>query len=581
MQYKESRYPKPLKELFKTLFFLLFFFPLASFSQTTFLPQGAKENILLERLEIKAGTDSILNFSKTKPYSRKQFIPVIERYGRASGLFANGTDSVALIEERPAVSKFSKVDRFNIERALMNSSEWTTEKFSSKKMFLKKFYKTPSNFYEVAAKDFFLAVNPVFQYLVGKEKGRSEHLFLNTRGITLRGNIANKIGFAVYVTDNQERDPEYVRQWVSDRQAVPGQGFFKEFKGSGYDYFDARGYISFNAAKYIDIIFGYDKNFIGNGQRSLFLSDFSNNVLFLKLNTRIWKINYQTLFMELVNAYQRGADQLLGKKYAAMHHLDVSVTKWLNVGLFEGIVFGRPDHFEFGYLNPVMFYRSAEQQNGSPDNAVAGLDIKANIAKRFQVYGQVLLDELKLSEVRRKWWGNKFGYQLGAKYIDAFGIANLDVQAEWNRVRPFTYSHDDSLANYTHYNQPLAHPIGANFNEVIGVVRYQPVPKLLVQGKLIYYKQGRDSSAANYGSNIFLPNAVRRPFDYGFEVGEGALSKIGYGSLLLSYELKPNFFIEANAVYHRQNAVNNVPERNSVIMYAGIRWNMHRRDFEF
>jgi hypothetical protein len=581
MQYKESRYPKPLKELFKTLFFLLFFFPLDSFSQTTFLPQGAKENILLERLEIKAGTDSILNFSKTKPYSRKQFIPVIERYGRASGLFANGTDSVALIEERPAVSKFSKVDRFNIERALMNSSEWTTEKFSSKKMFLKKFYKTPSNFYEVAAKDFFLAVNPVFQYLVGKEKGRSEHLFLNTRGITLRGNIANKIGFAVYVTDNQERDPEYVRQWVSDRQAVPGQGFFKEFKGSGYDYFDARGYISFNAAKYIDIIFGYDKNFIGNGQRSLFLSDFSNNVLFLKLNTRIWKINYQTLFMELVNAYQRGADQLLGKKYAAMHHLDVSVTKWLNVGLFEGIVFGRQDHFEFGYLNPVMFYRSAEQQNGSPDNAVAGLDIKANIAKRFQVYGQVLLDELKLSEVRRKWWGNKFGYQLGAKYIDAFGIANLDVQAEWNRVRPFTYSHDDSLANYTHYNQPLAHPIGANFNEVIGVVRYQPVPKLLVQGKLIYYKQGRDSSAANYGSNIFLPNAVRRPFDYGFEVGEGALSKIGYGSLLLSYELKPNFFIEANAVYHRQNAVNNVPERNSVIMYAGIRWNMHRRDFEF
>ncbi|HZH65476.1 MAG TPA: hypothetical protein VEY10_11350 [Flavisolibacter sp.] len=580
MQYKERRHPKSVNGLFKTLFFLLLFLPAAVFAQTTFLPQGARENVLLERIEIKAGTDSILNFSKTKPFSRKQFIPAIERYGVASGLFSPGTDSVTIIGEGNTVPKLSKVDVFNLERAMMNSSEWNRQRFTSKKPFLTNFYKTPANFYEVNAKDFFLAVNPVFQYIVGKEKESSEHLFLNTRGITARGNIANKIGFAVYITDNQERDPAYVRQWVSDRQAVPGQGYFKEFKGNGYDYFDARGYITLNAAKYIDITFGYDKNFIGNGQRSLFLSDFSNNTLFLKLNTRIWKFNYQTLFMELVNAYRRGADQLLGKKYAAMHHLDISVTKWLNVGLFEGIIFGRRDHFEFGYLNPVMFYRSAEQQAGSPDNAVAGLDVKANIAKRFQVYGQVLLDELKLNELRLKWWGNKFGYQLGAKYIDAFGIANLDLQGEWNRVRPFTYSHDDSLANYTHYNQPLAHPLGANFNEVIGVVRYQPVPRLSMQGKLIYYKQGRDSSAANYGSNIFLPNVVR-PFDYGFEVGEGALSKIGYGSLLLSYELKPNFFIEANAVYRKQTALKNVAEKNTVVIYAGVRWNMHRRDFEF
>lgn len=579
MQYKQRR-SKPPKGLFKTVQLIAFLLPLCAFSQATFLPQGAKENILLERLEIKAGADSILNFSKTKPFSRKQFIPVIERYGIASGLLGHQPESVAMIGEGHAFPKLSKVDLFNIERALMNSSEWTTQKFKSKKTFLKNFYKTPANFYEVNEKDFFLVVNPVFQYMVGKEKESSEHLFLNTRGITMRGAIANKIAFAAYITDNQERDPQYVRQWVQDRQAVPGQGYYKEFKGTGYDYFDARGYISFNAAKYIDITFGYDKNFIGNGQRSLYLSEFSNNALFLKLNTRIWKFNYQNIFMELVNAYRRGADQLLGKKYAAMHHLDLSVTKWLNVGLFEGIVFGRRDHFEFGYLNPVMFYRSAEQQAGSPDNAVAGLDVKANIAKRFQVYGQLLLDELKIDELKKKWWGNKFGYQLGAKYIDAFGISNLDLQAEWNRVRPFTYSHDDSVANYTNYNQPLAHPVGANFNEIIGVVRYQPVAKLMVQGKLIYYKQGKDTSAANYGSNIFLPN-VLRPYDYGFEVGSGALSKIGYGSLLLSYELKPNFFIEANAVYRTQTALKNVPQKNTVVFYAGVRWNMHRREFEF
>jgi len=137
---------------------------------------------------------------------------------------------------------------------------------------------------------------------------------------------------------------------------VPGGGFYKDFKDvGGVDYFDARGYITTHVAKIIDIAFGYDKNFIGNGHRSLFLSDFSSNMLFLKLNTRIWKFNYQNLFMELTSGNRLGADNLFPKKYAAMHHLDVAVTKWLNLGLFEGVVFGRKNYFEFGYLNPVIF----------------------------------------------------------------------------------------------------------------------------------------------------------------------------------------------------------------------------------
>src|SRR5690606_29713739 len=222
------------------------------------------------------------------------------------------------------------------------------------------------NLYEVHVKDFDLVINPVFQYTLSKESDNNQDLFLNTRGLTIRGRIANKIGFSAYLTDNQERDPAYVQRWINDRDAVPGAGYYKSFKAAGgVDYFDARGYFTFNVTKYIDVAFGYDKNFIGNGHRSLFLSDFSNSSLFLKLNTRIWKFNYQNLFMELQHAQRFGADILIPKKYAAMHHLDLAVTKWLNIGLFEGVVFGRQDHFEFGYLNPVIFYRSIEQQGGS------------------------------------------------------------------------------------------------------------------------------------------------------------------------------------------------------------------------
>jgi hypothetical protein len=249
------------------------------------------------------------------------------------------------------------------------------------------------------------------------------------------------------------------------------------------------------------------------------------------------------------------------------------------------VIFGRKDRFDFGYLNPIIFYRSIEQQNGSFDNSVAGLDVKANLAKKIQLYGQLSLDEFLLSEIRKNegWWANKWGIQLGAKYIDAFGISNLDLQVEHNRVRPFTYSHRDSVANYTHYNQPLAHPLGANFSEFIGVARYQPAPKWLAVAKMIYYTQGRDSSSRSFGSNIFYPNiAPFRQGDYGYNIGSGLKTSVLLASLLVSYELRENLFVEFNALYRKQETKTPpISSTNSSIISFGIRWNMQRRDFDF
>jgi hypothetical protein len=583
MQIKQSA-PKALKGFMKLLLPLFFCFPESGFSQTTYLPQGAEENILIERLEIKMQKDSGLNFSKLKPFSRQSIAPAIQNAKRTSYWTS------AISGERYRNAPWSKVDEYNYQRFLINNLEWVRgdSSFKSKKPWGKTFYQTPGTLYEVHSKDFDLAINPVLQFQLSKENNNDETLFLNSRGVRVRGRIANKIGFDSYLTDNQERDPLYVQQWESKFKSVPGEGYYKYFKTTGYDYFDARGYFTFGVTKYVNVAFGYDKNFIGNGYRSLFLSDLSNNVLFLKLNTRIWRINYQNLFMELNATEPRGPDRLLKKKYAVMHHLDVSITKSVNVGLFEGIIFGRSDHFEFGYLNPIIFYRSIEQQNGSFDNAVAGIDFKANLKHAVQLYGQLLLDEFVLSEIKanRGFWGNKWGIQAGAKYIDAFGIKNLDLQLETNRVRPFTYSHNDSIANYTHYNQPLAHPLGANFQEFIGIARYQPAPKWLLQGKLFYWKQGIDSSAESFGSNIFLPNAPPyRTREFGFHVGDGLGTQTFIASLLLSYELRQNLFIDLSALL-RKNTEDPSPTstgftKNTTVISVGIRLNMHRREFEF
>jgi hypothetical protein len=569
MQIKETK-PKPLKELFISGFFICLLFSLTVQSQTTYLQKNDKANILLERMEIKAQTDSVLNFSKTRPLNRRYFLPAINPIGKI-------------------ITHGNIIDAYNLRSFLINNLEYISlaeqKQYISKKFVAKNFYKTLANLYEVHVKDFDLIVNPVIQFVVSKENNNDQKLFLNTRGLYVRGKIANKIGYYAYLTDNQERDPAYVQQMVNARKAVPGEGFYKAFKGTGYDYFDAEGYFTFNVTRYIDVAFGYDRNFIGNGYRSLFLSDFGSPNLFLKLNTRIWKLNYQNLFMELQSSQAPGGDRLLPKKYAAIHHLDVAVTKSVNIGLFEGVIFGRKDHFDFGYLNPIIFYRSIEQQNGSFDNALVGLDAKANVKKAVQLYGQLVIDEFVLSEIKknRGFWANKWGMQLGAKYIDAFKIKNLDLQVEMNRVRPFTYSHRDSVANYTNYNQPLAHPLGANFQEFIGIARYQPAPKWLIVAKAIFYQQGRDSNSINYGSNILLPNAL--PFrinDFGFSIGSGWKTNVMYASLLLSYEVRENLFFEFNAVYRKQETKTPpVTSANTSVISFGVRWNMHRREFEF
>ncbi|MDQ2718857.1 MAG: hypothetical protein M3Z26_03705 [Bacteroidota bacterium] len=550
----------------------VFFCPIIIFAQTTYIPEGSKEYQTIDRLEIKQGSNTDLNFSTLKPYSRKSAVKEAEYLDSVSAQTQAGGAANQL--------NLSAVDKYDLHSLLMDNSEWVSgpkQSFLSTKPIWKNFYVTKPNLLEVNVKDFFLAVNPVIYFQEGKESGNSSNIFLNKRGVTARGRIANKIGFSTTLTDNQERGPQFFQDRVNLYHAVPGAGFYKSFKKTAFDYFDARGYVTFNATKYIDIQFGYDKNFIGDGYRSLFLGDDGNSYLFLKLNTRIWKLNYQNLFMELMPQYASSGDNLLPRKYAAMHHLSMNVTKWLNIGLFESVVFGRSQYFDFEYLNPIIFLRYAEGNVGSPDKAHVGIDFKANAAHQFQFYGQFLLDEFIAKEITKNngYWANKYAYQIGIKYIDAFKIKNLDLQLESNRVRPFTYSHYDSISNYTHYNQMLAHPLGANFQEYIGILKYQPLPKWYINAKAIYYYQGLDSAGTNFGGNPFELYTTRT-MDYGYFVGGGRKVKCLNASLVLSYEIKENLFIEGTYLFRKYT---DLPNSNTINL--GIRWNAARRDYNY
>lgn len=551
------------------------FTPFIASTQTTYIPFGGKEQWLLDRMEIKLQTNNDFNLSTVKPYMRSVYV----RQGEI-------VDSI--LRTRKKFGQLTKTDQYNLDRFLANNSEWATrqkQSWKSEHPWGNTFFVTKGNFLEINKKDFYLSVNPAVSQQQSFENENNERIFLNTKGVIARGLIAKKIGFNFYVTDNQERGPLYVQNRINSAQAVPGAGFYKQFKKTGVDYFDIRGSVTWNVTKYINMQFGYDKNFIGNGYRSLLLSDYGNSNLFLKFNTRIWKINYTNLFMELMPTFRKTRDELLPRKYAAIHHFSINATPWLNIGVFESIIFGRHDHFDFSYLVPVIFLRGLEGNNGSPDNANVGFDFKTNIAKKVQLYGQLMLDELKLSEIKagKGWWANKQAWQVGGKYVDAFGIKNLDMQGEANWIRPFMYSHYDSVNAYNHYNQPLAHPMGANLRELIGIIRYQPIPKLYLTAKGIYWKQGLDSAGYNFGSNTLLSNNLAgsgglRLRDYGYHIGSGTMAKGLNASLTASYEMKENLFIDLSGMYRIYKVGSRI---NTTVFTVGLRWNIARREYDY
>ena len=159
MQFKQIT-PRPLKGCLYALLLLISFSNSVS-AQTTYLSQGDKAYILLERLEIKAQSDSILNFSKTRPYSRKGIVSAAELAAKS-------------------VSLNNKVEAYNLKSFFLNNIEWipgSQETYKSKKSIGKNFYTTPANLYEVHVKDFDLIVNPVIQLQYSKEKDNDETLF--------------------------------------------------------------------------------------------------------------------------------------------------------------------------------------------------------------------------------------------------------------------------------------------------------------------------------------------------------------------------------------------------------------------
>ncbi len=451
---------------------------------------------------------------------------------------------------------------------------------------------------QLQGKDYWFTVDPVFDLQLGTDS-EGGSTYNNTRGVLVQGGLGKKFNFYTTVFESQGRFADYVNRYIESIRAsdsepiVPGRGVSKRFKTDGYDYPVAEAYLSYSPAKFLNVQFGHGKNFIGDGYRSLFLSDVSSPHPFLKLNTNFWKIKYTNTFMwmkDVRNEVQE--DGAFLTKYIANHYLSWNVSKRLNLGFFESVLWTNSNNrgFDVNYLNPIIFYRAIEFETGQDaGNALLGASAKYKFSDNVNAYGQFILDEFSLGDVRagNKSWKNKFGFQLGVKYYNAFNVDNLFLQFELNRVRPYTYSHNTIVLNYGHNNQPVAHLWGANFSEAVIIGRYR-LNRWFADARFIFGTRGFDFNDGtdnfNYGGDIYRVEGDR-PFDSGVEIGQGIKTKTFLGNLQGGYLINPasNLKIFTDITFRNFNpdaTTTNTFQNNTFWLNFGIRTDLFNWYFD-
>ena len=345
-------------------------------------------------------------------------------------------------------------------------------------------------------------------------------------GLDFKSKINNKLmikGFYDYL------DGKYSSQIIKYQDSLevyyPGFGI----KNNRFQ-FNAK----YLANKFITIDIGNGKQFIGDGYQSLLLSYEASSYPYLKLTTEFGPVKYYNLYTTFINPNMVDYGR---KKHATIHYLDFAITKSIHFGVFESILWQSKSEeenrgYELAYLNPVIFYRPVEfSKQSHVANALMGVNFNATIFNSSILYFQFLLDDLNISRQKDRdenyeggFFQNKYGYQLGLKGK----IKDVGYLIEYNQVQPYTYGHRTILQNYSHMNQALAHPLGANFKELINVLEMKK-ERLTYKIKSTFTNVGLDSTSTHYGQNIFASDydaSTGGQYSYGNFNGQGVKTLI-------------------------------------------------------
>jgi hypothetical protein len=279
-----------------------------------------------------------------------------------------------------------------------------------------------------------------------------------------------------------------------------------------------------------------------------------------------------------------GTEMLFQKKAANFQFLSWNVHKRIQLGFFQGLIWQASDsmnrqHLNFNYFSPVIYNAALSEGLAGKNNVLLGWTLKFKITNSISLYGQYMMDDFSTTMNSLH---NKTGFQAGAKYFDLFGAKNLHLQIEYNQVRPYVYASENSAQSYTHYNQPLADPLGANFKEAIAFLNYR-IGDFFAEAKINYAIIGKDSLGGNYGNNIFSSdkNALYGINSSVNQMGQGVKTTLRIFDFHIGYLVNPSTNFNVLVGISNRSSTSTVENYQTNFIYFGIRTSLNNVYYDF
>lgn len=355
-----------------------------------------------------------------------------------------------------------------------------------------------------------LSIDPLLNVEFGDDlraEGIEERTYYkNMRGFVARLNLGDQVSIASTFRENQAVLPHYLDQRTSLTGVAYGQGRTKNFGDYAYDFAMASAYVSYSPHERLNIQAGHGKHFVGEGYRSLLLSDMAFNYPYLRIQSD-WlegKLNYQNvyaLFQDLNRLEGNQSEGLFERKQGAFHFLNFSPNSRFSIGLFEGFIYPALDSsgnidVPLNYWSPVIGLNTLLKGDERAGNSNLGINAKAHLFKRLKLYSQWSFFDEKLKQ---------FSYQFGGKLF--LGKA-WTLQMEYNRG-----AKQNQNSIYHHYNESLTHPYQSDYEEFLGGLYFHKnrwMSRLLINNiqlgehQLINFLDFRQSYIVNPAYNLTL-----------------------------------------------------------------------------
>ena len=389
-----------------------------------------------------------------------------------------------------------------------------------------------------------------------------------------------KVTLHLRAAGNYSQYPAFLEKRIDSTGFIPHHGKYSRKVGGGYLFPDIQGSVHWKINETFSLEAGNERHFLGKGHRSVFFSGNAKPFPYLRGSIRFWNLEYfhQVGFLQDVN--NQTASFHVERKNMALHYLSWDISESVNLGVFETIIWRNADStytrgIDPNFINPVIFFRPVEFSHGSGDNVLVGLAGSYQPHPGLKIYSQLMMDELSLAKSSKGegWQGNKFSFQAGVKMKDPLGIEGLNLLAEFNQTRPFTYSHRIPLQNFGNQMEPMAHPLGSNFRELIAKMRYQH-KDYYIQAKWIGAWKGENPPEENLGGDIYATYQVGEN-PYGHFMLQGIKSRLSYLDLRVGYTLVPQWGLALEGRVLGRSYINDQEQQQNLYLQVGISSNLY------